>query len=92
MSRRGLEVWRIDGDPAPLARDNMLRSGKKIWFKCSMLYFFKGLLDDDRVLAGVLWRQFLQYECEDAVQLKKLVHYVRQQVIIRLLPEGWGAF
>ncbi len=24
VSRRGLEVWRIDGDPAPLARDNIL--------------------------------------------------------------------
>ncbi len=24
MSRRGLEVWRIDGDPAPLARDNTI--------------------------------------------------------------------
>ena len=24
MSRRGLEVWRFFGDPAPLARDNIL--------------------------------------------------------------------
>ncbi len=23
VSRHGLEVWRIDGDPAPLARDNI---------------------------------------------------------------------
>ncbi len=27
MSRRGSEVWQIDGDPAPLARDNMFADG-----------------------------------------------------------------
>ena len=26
MSRRGLEVWRIDGDPTPLARDTIYGS------------------------------------------------------------------
>ena len=29
MSRRGLEVWRIDGDPAPLARDNIVSNTRK---------------------------------------------------------------
>ncbi len=25
MSRRGLEVWRFSGDPAPLARDSIFK-------------------------------------------------------------------
>ena len=30
MSRRGLEAWRFDGDPAPLARNNIFIGGPAI--------------------------------------------------------------
>ncbi len=49
---------------------------------CSLMTFIQGLLDDDRVLAGALWRQFFEFECEDPEHLRKLVHYVRQQVLV----------
>ncbi len=30
MSCRGLEVWRVDGDPAPLAHDNIIGYGSRL--------------------------------------------------------------
>ena len=39
VSRRGLEVWRIDGDPAPLARDNikpLLKATRARSVQCAM--------------------------------------------------------
>ncbi len=39
MSRRGLEVWRIDGDPAPLGRDNMLDPIGNL-VRCLISYLF----------------------------------------------------
>ncbi len=40
MSRRGLEVWRIDGDPASLARDNIFRFLLSLDGRCSASNMF----------------------------------------------------
>ena len=48
------------------------------------MVLFQGLLEDDRVLAGALWRHFFDFECKDAEKLEKLVHYVHKQVHITI--------
>lgn len=39
-------------------------------------------MSEDRVLAGALWRRFFAMNCDDCVQIERLVKYVRYQVAI----------
>lgn len=49
-------------------------------FQASLITYDEGILADDKILAGALWRRFFEKNCESYVDLEKLVEYVRAQV------------
>lgn len=49
-------------------------------FQAALIAYDEGIMSDDHVLAGALWRRFFEMKCEDYSQLERLVIYVRQQV------------
>lgn len=49
-------------------------------FKAILYAYDEGLLSDDKVLAGALWRNFFEKTCQDVEHLEKLVEYVRKQL------------
>ncbi|XP_075238332.1 ubiquinol-cytochrome c reductase complex assembly factor 1 [Lycorma delicatula] len=49
-------------------------------FQAALLSYDEGLLSDDIVLAGALWRRFFCRECTDPELIELLVKYVRKQV------------
>lgn len=49
-------------------------------FQAALINYDEGLLNDDKVMAGALWRRFFQKECDDFSQLDLLVKYVRAQM------------
>lgn len=53
-------------------------------FQAALLGYDEGLLSDDIVLAGALWRRFFSKECNDPELVELLVKYVRKQVSLRL--------
>ncbi|KAJ9595712.1 hypothetical protein L9F63_013125, partial [Diploptera punctata] len=48
-------------------------------FQAAVVGYDEGLLLDDKVLAGALWRRFFQRNCNDPEYLERLVHYIRKQ-------------
>lgn len=54
-------------------------------FQAAVIGYDEGLLSDDKVLAGAVWRTLLQQQCSDLENLERLVHYIRKQV--KLLDE-----
>lgn len=49
-------------------------------FQAALIAYDEGIMSDDKVLAGALWRRFFEKNCENYVLLERLVSYVRQQV------------
>ncbi|XP_015606318.1 ubiquinol-cytochrome-c reductase complex assembly factor 1 [Cephus cinctus] len=49
-------------------------------FNAAIIGYDEGLLSDDKVLAGAVWRRFLQSESNDPEAVEKLVIYVRKQI------------
>ncbi|KAJ8894395.1 hypothetical protein PR048_007046 [Dryococelus australis] len=49
-------------------------------FQASLFGYDEGLLADDKVLAGAIWRRFFQLNCSDPQCVESLVQFVRQQV------------
>nr|CAD7454953.1 unnamed protein product [Timema tahoe] len=49
-------------------------------FNAALLSYDEGLLGDDRVLAGAIWRRFFQREVDSPQGIERLVSYIRQQV------------
>lgn len=49
-------------------------------FQAAMIGYDEGLLSDDMVLAGAVWRTLLQQQCSDLENVERLVHYIRKQV------------
>jgi len=50
-------------------------------FKATLFAYDEGLISDDRVLAGALWRNLFDRNCADASHLEKMVEYVRRQIV-----------
>lgn len=52
-----------------------------------MIFVFEGLLDNDKVLAGAIWRNFFEEKYPDTnpERLEILVNYIRRQVYLGLL-------
>lgn len=51
-------------------------------FNAALIGYDEGLLsEDDRILAGALWRRIFQQKCSSAQELDALTQYVRHQVI-----------
>ncbi|XP_023725594.1 ubiquinol-cytochrome-c reductase complex assembly factor 1 isoform X1 [Cryptotermes secundus] len=49
-------------------------------FQAAIIAYDEGLLSKDTVLAGAVWRTFLQQDCNDPENVECLVHYIRKQV------------
>jgi len=49
-------------------------------FQAALIAYDEGLMSDDRVLAGALWRRFFEMNSEDYQKIEILVKYVRMQV------------
>lgn len=49
-------------------------------FQAALIGYDEGLMSDDRVLSGAIWRRFFEMNCDDFCKLETLVIYVRQQV------------
>lgn len=49
-------------------------------FQAAVVGYDEGLLSDDKVLAGAVWRTLLQQHCSDLENLECIVHYIRKQV------------
>ncbi|GAB0086612.1 ubiquinol-cytochrome-c reductase complex assembly factor 1 [Sergentomyia squamirostris] len=49
-------------------------------FQAALINYDEGLMSDDKVLAGALWRRFFEKECNNYEMLEDLVKYVREHV------------
>ncbi|XP_059614314.1 ubiquinol-cytochrome-c reductase complex assembly factor 1 [Phlebotomus argentipes] len=49
-------------------------------FQAALINYDEGLMGDDKVLAGALWRRFFEKECPSFEMLEALVKYVRENV------------
>lgn len=49
-------------------------------FQAALINYDEGLMGDDMVLAGALWRRFFEKECPNFEMLEILVKYVREHV------------
>lgn len=50
-------------------------------FQAALTGYDEGLLNNDMVLAGAVWRRFYQMTCQDATDVEKIVEYIRKQVM-----------
>lgn len=51
-------------------------------FNAAIIGYDEGLMTNDQVLAGAVWRRFFQSECNNPEQVEKLVIYIRKTVKI----------
>lgn len=49
-------------------------------FKAALIGYDEGLLTDDKVLAGMIWRRIFQKQCVKPVHIEALVKYIHEQV------------
>ena len=49
-------------------------------FNAALIGYDEGIMSDDKILAGALWRRYFCSECNDPEQLEKLLVYVRKQI------------
>lgn len=54
-------------------------------FNFALISYDEGIMSDDQVLAGALWRTYFCSACNDPEQLEKLLIYVRKQVMIQYI-------
>ncbi|XP_014093175.1 ubiquinol-cytochrome-c reductase complex assembly factor 1 isoform X1 [Bactrocera oleae] len=50
-------------------------------FQAALIAYDEGIMSDDRVLSGALWRRFFAMNCDDVVKIERLVKYVREQIV-----------
>ncbi|XP_067643019.1 ubiquinol-cytochrome-c reductase complex assembly factor 1 [Eurosta solidaginis] len=70
-----------------LGANNPSRTRKQIeilseQFQAALISYDEGIMAEDRVLAGALWRRFFAMDCDDITKIERLVKYVREQVNI----------
>nr|CAD7433080.1 unnamed protein product [Timema monikensis] len=61
-------------------------------FNAALLSYDEGLLGDDMVLAGAIWRRFFQREVDSPQGIERLVSYIRQQVggmPVNMVEDEW---
>ncbi|XP_015119795.1 ubiquinol-cytochrome-c reductase complex assembly factor 1 [Diachasma alloeum] len=63
-----------------VVREHMEQLG--LQFNAAVIGYDEGLLTNDKVLAGAVWRRFLQSECNDPELVEKLVIYIRKTMIM----------
>lgn len=51
-------------------------------FQAALITYDEGIMSDDKVLAGALWRRFFEMKCDNFEHLETMVKYVRKQVSI----------
>lgn len=51
-------------------------------FNAAVIAYDEGMLSDDKVLAGALWRRYFCSECNNPEHIEKLLIYVRKQMSI----------
>ncbi|XP_053984007.1 ubiquinol-cytochrome-c reductase complex assembly factor 1 isoform X1 [Hylaeus volcanicus] len=51
-------------------------------FNAAVIGYDEGILSEDRVLAGALWRRFFCLECNNPEHIEKLLIYVRKQTYL----------
>uniref|UniRef100_W8BKM6 Ubiquinol-cytochrome c reductase complex chaperone CBP3 n=1 Tax=Ceratitis capitata TaxID=7213 RepID=W8BKM6_CERCA len=51
-------------------------------FQAALIAYDEGIMSEDRVLSGALWRRFFAMNCDDIVKIEHLVKYVREQISI----------
>ncbi|XP_017493113.1 PREDICTED: ubiquinol-cytochrome-c reductase complex assembly factor 1 isoform X1 [Rhagoletis zephyria] len=51
-------------------------------FQAALIAYDEGIMSDDRVLAGALWRRFFAMNCDDIIKIERLVKYVREQTVL----------
>lgn len=49
-------------------------------FEYTLIAYDEGITSDDKQLASAIWKQFLNSNCDDYVQVELLVKYVRENV------------
>lgn len=49
-------------------------------FQAALITYDEGIMFDDKMLAGALWRRFFNTKCDNYEHLEIMVKYVRQQV------------
>jgi len=54
-------------------------------FNAAIIGYDEGILSDDKVLAGALWRRFFNLDGNNPEHIEKLIIYVRKQVSVKLL-------
>lgn len=60
-------------------------------FQAALIAYDEGIMSDDRVLSGALWRRFFAMKCDDIVMIERLVKYVREQIVFldQLSPDDF---
>ncbi|KAI5711398.1 hypothetical protein M8J75_000118 [Diaphorina citri] len=51
-------------------------------FRAAFLNYDEGILGDDKVLAGAVWRRFFCKNCDNPELIERLVHYIRHQISV----------
>lgn len=54
-------------------------------FNAAVIGYDEGIMTNDKVLAGALWRRLFQSECNNPEHLEQLVIYVHKTVCYLLL-------
>lgn len=49
-------------------------------FKASLYAYDEGLMSDDHVLAGALWRNLFEKNCADVHHMEAMIEYIRRQI------------
>jgi len=49
-------------------------------FQAALITYDEGIMFDDKVLAGALWRRFFEMNCDNYEHLERMVKYVRKQI------------
>lgn len=51
-------------------------------FQAALITYDEGIMFDDKMLAGALWRRFFAMKCDNYEDLETMVKYVRRHVRI----------
>lgn len=69
------------GNPSEMRKQIQIMSEQ---FQAALINYDEGIMSDDRVLAGALWRRFFEMKCDNYEHLETMVRYVRKQVSIHI--------
>lgn len=65
------------GNPSEMRNQIQILSEQ---FQAALITYDEGIMFDDKVLAGALWRRFFEMKCDNYEHLETMVKYVRKQV------------